>query len=293
MFGGDGSAMICRFCGSRNGAEDHRCWRCGRRPEDTLTGEYMLHRTEGQLAVQPQPETAAEPPRRRAVFARAVQVPLFQDRPAPNVIPFESYAPVEPKPRPKPAANRTSQPRRAPRPRVSEDQGTLDFLPPAPPKPRTLATTVEAVIYCDAPVASRLHRLVAAALDWSLVIIAYGLFLLAFRLLGGGFALTPASIVVFASVLPLFGLTYAVMWTWAGSETAGMTWTGLHLLTFDGFPPDRRHRLLRLAGSSLSLLTAIGLLWSLVDEELLGWQDHISRTFPTPQALDHQVLRRR
>ncbi len=285
--------MVCGFCGSRSRAGEHRCWRCGRRPDDTLTGEYTLHPTEGQLAVQLQPATVAEPPRRRMGLGRAVQFPLFQDRPAPNVIPFESYAPVEPKPRQRSTAARTGAGRRAPKPRAVEEQGTLDFLPAAPPKPRTLATTVEAVIYCDAPVASRLHRMVGAALDWSLVTIAYGIFLLAFRLLGGELALNPICLATLGAVLPLFGVVYGLMWCWAGRETAGMQFAGLRLLTFDGFTPGRRQRLLRLAGSSLSLVTLLGLLWSLVDEELLGWQDHISRTFPTPRALDHQVLRRR
>jgi hypothetical protein len=34
-------------------------------------------------------------------------------------------------------------------------------------------------------------------------------------------------------------------------------------------------------GSCLSVCTAVGLLWLLVDEESLAWQDHISGTFPT------------
>jgi hypothetical protein len=37
----------------------------------------------------------------------------------------------------------------------------------------------------------------------------------------------------------------------------------------------------------------LGLLWSLADEESLAWQDHISRTFPTPTAADTLVFRRR
>jgi len=255
-----------------------------------LTGDYTLHRTEGQLAVKLQPEAVPEPPRPRANFARAIQVPLFQERPAPNVIPFESYAPVEPKPRQRSSSTGTRRPPRRP---VPEEQGTLDFLPPAPPKPRTLSTTVEAVIFCDAPVASWPHRMIASALDWSMVTIAYGLFLVVYWLLGGGFVLNRANMAVLGSVLPLFALLYGFVWTWAGKETAGMQWTGLHLLTFDGFPPDARQRLVRLAGSSLSLCSGLGLLWSLVDEESLGWQDHISRTFPTPARLDDQVLRRR
>jgi uncharacterized RDD family membrane protein YckC len=218
-------------------------------------------------------------------------VPLFQDRPASNVIPFESYAPVEPKPRQRAAS---TAPRRAPRRPVPEGQGTLDFLPPAPPKPRTLGTTVEAVIFCDAPVASAPHRVIAAALDWSIVVIAYGLFLTVYRLMGGEFVLNKVNIAVLGAVLPLFAVMYTLLWTWAGKEPLGMQWAKLRFLTFDGFPPDRKQRLMRMAGSALSLVTGgLGLLWALVDEESLGWQDHISRTFPTPAGLDEQVLRRR
>ena len=283
--------MICGFCGSRNADGEHRCRRCGRRPDDTLTGDYMLHPTEGQLAVAARPARArVEEPPRRMNFTRAVQVPLFQDRPAPNVIPFEAYAPVEPLPKPR---QRTASPRPARRaPRVPEEQGALDFLPPAPPKPRTLPTTVEAQIFCDAPVAVRLHRAVAAGLDASLVVIAYGLFLLAYRLMGGQFALDRTSIAMLGAVLPLLGMVYGLMWCWAGRESAGMQWTRLRLVTFEGFPPDRKQRLWRFAGSCLSLFSLLGLAWSLLDEESLGWQDHISRTFPTPMALDDQVLRR-
>jgi hypothetical protein len=194
--------------------------------------------------------------------------------------------PVKPRQRPAARAPRRVQP-------VAEGQASLDFLPAAPTKPRTLSTTVEAVIYCDAPVAAKLHRAVAAAFDASMVVIAYGAFLVAFVLLGGQFTLNSTSLLVLGAVLPLLGMLYGLMWGWAGIDSAGMRWTGLHLLTFEGFPPDRRQRFERFAGSCLSLFTGLGLLWSLVDEEGLGWQDHISRTFPTPKALDQQVLLRR
>jgi uncharacterized RDD family membrane protein YckC len=234
-----------------------------------------------------------EPPLRRPPITRAVQQTLFQ--PASNVIPFEQYAPVEP--RPKQTQPRPSRPQRR-SPRAVEGQGMLDlqppeFLPPAPLTPRTLSTTVEAVIYCDSPVASKLHRFVAAALDWSLVLIAYGLFLAAFCALGGHLSLNKINSLMFGGVLLLFGLTYGLIWAISATETPGMKFAQLRLLTFEGFPPDNRQRLMRLMGSSLSLCTVLGLAWSAVDEESLGWQDHISRTFPTPIEFDKQILRRR
>jgi uncharacterized RDD family membrane protein YckC len=285
--------MTCGYCGSRNGEGEHRCRRCGRRPDDTLTGEFTMHRTQGPLAMQPMPVPATEPPLRRPPITRAVQQQLFQ--PASNVIPFEQYAAVETRPR-QASAPRTRPQRRSPR--TIEGQGSLDlqppeFLPPAPPKPRTLSTTVEAVIYCDAPVASKLHRFVAAAVDWSLVFIAYGLFLLVFHAFGGEFTLNKINGLMFGGVLLLFGFAYGLMWALAATETVGMRFAQLRLLTFEGFPPDMRQRLMRLMGSSLSLFTVLGLAWSAVDEESLAWQDHISRTFPTPKEFDKQILRRR
>jgi uncharacterized RDD family membrane protein YckC len=217
-------------------------------------------------------------------FARAVQRPLFQE--SSKVVPIQ---PPRPRSRPetpsKPSARRTS--------RVPEEQGRLDFLPPAPPKPRTLGTTVEAVIYCEAPVATILHRAVAAALDWSMVLIAYGLFLVAFRLMGGEFTLSKTNMLMFGGMLPLIALTYGLFWTIAGTETAGMHWTHLRLTTFDGFPPEAKQRILRFAGSCLSMCTVAGLLWSFADEESLTWQDHISHTFPTPVDFDSQIVQRR
>jgi hypothetical protein len=49
----------------------------------------------------------------------------------------------------------------------------------------------------------------------------------------------------------------------------------------------------RFGASCLSRCTQLGLLWSLADEESLAWQDHISRTFPTPREVDSLVFRRR
>jgi len=174
---------------------------------------------------------------------------------------------------------------------VPEGQGTLDFLPPAPAKPRQLGTTVEAVIYCEAPVATTLHRAVAAALDWCMVLLGYSLFLLGFHALGGQFALTRSNLTMFGGMFLLTGFLYGLMFAWAGVETAGMRWTQLRMTTFDGFPPERRQYLVRFGASCLSRCTQLGLLWSLADEESLTWHDHISRTFPTPSDSRTLVFR--
>jgi hypothetical protein len=52
------------------------------------------------------------------------------------------------------------------------------------------------------------------------------------------------------------------------------------VLDFDGRPPSRKQRLLRIAAGLLSVLPAgIGFLWALMDEEHLTFHDHISQTF--------------
>jgi uncharacterized RDD family membrane protein YckC len=261
-----------------------------------------VHRTDGALAAAPHSETVTAAPEAAAATAardlgHAVQPSLFAARPVSNVIPFESYAGVRGESRPvaaaeprktsaRPSARRSSA-------RDSDVQAALDFLPAAPAVPRTLGTTVEAVIACEAPVATPLHRAVASALDWAMVIIGYGLFLLAYRLAGGAFVLNRATLSVFAGTLPLIAFTYGLFWALACTETPGMRWTQLRFTTFDGVAPERRQRILRFAGSCLSLCTVIGLLWALADEESLNWQDHISRTFPTPLASEMQVFHRR
>ncbi len=246
-----------------------------------------MHRTQGQLAMQPQPVPAEMPPR---PMGRAYQQQLFQQ--SSNVIPIESYIPVEPHTKPRtasaPRANRGPK-----RPKVPEEQGSLDFLAPAPPKPRTLSTTVEAVIFCDAPVAVRLHRAVAAAIDWVMVLLAYGMFLFAFTQMGGSITLNKTNAIVYVGALLAIAFAYGMTWTWAGGETLGMASTRLKLLTFDGYPPDRKQRLIRFAGSALSILTVVGMAWAWADEEGLGWQDHMSRTFPTPRESQNLTMVRK
>lgn len=309
--------MTCMYCGTRNGETEHRCRRCGRRPDDSLTGEFALPQTNGALAAQMQPasasttsdsathhraprlqlepapkRTAAAPPRRPAPRrSLSVQGTLFRDEQQSNVIPIVAYAP-ELADTPRPRNSTVSKPEKRRKPSADE-QAQLDFLPPLPAKPRTLSTNVDAVIYCELPVATTLHRAVASALDWSMVMIAYGLFLMMFRLMGGEFLLTKPNLMVFGGMFLLIGFTYGLLFAVAGAETAGMHWSQLRLTTFDGFPAEKGTRVVRFAAACLSRCTLLGLLWSLADEECLAWQDHISRTFATPRRLESEILRRR
>ncbi len=144
-------------------------------------------------------------------------------------------------------------------------------------------TEVHAVIYCDASVASPAHRMIAAAFDTSMVLIAVGLFLAIFFLSGGMLMLSKQNAPFLMAVAALLTLFYRFLWVLGNGETPGMRFAGLRLLNFDGRSPDRDQRAFRQVASLLSFLSAgLGLVWALVDEESLTWHDHISKTFPTP-----------
>lgn len=137
-----------------------------------------------------------------------------------------------------------------------------------------------------------MHRAIAAGIDCSLALAGYVIFLALYFMLGGEFSWNRLNLEIFSGALLLIGFTYGLVWTLAGADTAGMRYTGLRLTTFEGFPPERRHRVMRFIGACLSLCTVVGRLWSLADEESLTWHDHISRTFPTPLRVRAEVFRR-
>jgi len=283
--------MTCSYCGSRNDELESRCRRCGRKPEDTLNAEFTVHRTQGALATKLRPSlVVAEAPASRPFnLAGAVQGSLF----TPNVIAMPNrVAPRPPRPRANAVVGGKPPARRAPRP-APAGQGEFEFFEPAQTKTKTLGTTVDAVIYCEAPVATPLHRAVAAAIDLTMILMGYGLFLLTFLLCGGAIVVNRPSLLIFTGVFGLIAATYGLFWTVARTESVGMRATHLRLITFDGFTPDGWQRATRLAGTCLSLFSVLGILWSVADEEGLGWQDHISRTFPTAHELESRVFRRR
>jgi len=142
------------------------------------------------------------------------------------------------------------------------------------------------MIYCDAPVAQPVHRLLASALDFSMIVIALGLFLTTFHLMGGTVVLNSMTAALYGGIGVVLWFFYAALFSVCGADTPGMVWMGLRLVNFEGDRPDRDQRIYRILGSVLGFLSAgLGLIWSLVDEEQLTWHDHISRTFPSPVHL--------
>jgi uncharacterized RDD family membrane protein YckC len=257
-------------------------------PADTLdTQEFLRLRDQQQ-----QPAAKTEPP---------VQSALFTGQP-PKVIQFDQWrrqpqSPVVTAPPPvNPAPARTAQRRQTKHTpgRSTVEQARLDFIPAPPSKTRKLKTDVDAQIFCDQPVATTTHRFVAAAIDAAMILIGFGLVLVTCQLMGGSFGTGKQFWMGLGLTFTLVSLFYGLVWAITGRETAGMHFTDLRLITFDGFPLDARSRALRFASTWLSFCSAgLGLLWAMADEENLTWHDHISKTFPTIREVPRSFVKQR
>jgi uncharacterized RDD family membrane protein YckC len=305
--------MDCKHCGFTIGDDDHRCQRCGRRvtgvviaappgysganalamaptPNLTLdTQEFLRVRRDAQAAAN----QTTEPPAQTTLFAAAAGVGG-----APKIIQFDQWqrhqarpavavAPAPPRPAPRKQTKHVAG-------RSTVEQATLDFIPAPPSKTRKLKTDVDAQIFCDQPVATPTHRFVASAIDAAMILIGFGLVVLMVQFLGGAFGTGKEFWIGLGATFALVTLFYGLLWAIMGRETAGMHFTDLRLITFDGFPLDARSRALRFASTWLSFCSAgLGLLWAVADEESLTWHDHISKTFPTVREVPRSFVKQR
>jgi uncharacterized RDD family membrane protein YckC len=295
--------MQCKDCGFLNGEDDHRCLRCGRRLSGIVVAAPPGYSGANALApaVMMSDDTAEFPvgaggsapqavPAQPTLFANYSQV-------SPNVIPFDKrerqsaprQTPIVAAPQPRAVVRRSSSSTPP-----SDAQGRLDFIPASPLKGRKLKTDVEAQVFCDQPVATPMHRLVASAIDGVIILFGFALLVTLFEVLGGSFGPGKALWIGLGVVLALVSMLYGLIWAIAGRETAGMRFTDLQLITFDGFQVDPRSRALRFASTWLSFCSAgLGLLWAVADEENLTWHDHISKTFPTIREVPGTFVRQR
>jgi uncharacterized RDD family membrane protein YckC len=311
--------MHCEYCGSINGEDDHRCLRCGRRMTGVAIAAPQSYRGATALAMaeEPLPETEPAPahaPEQSPLFAASV--------PSQKVIPFEQLqrqvaarlAPSQPAlpakaAEQKSAAPATGLPRASARKMSTPSgQGNFDFRPDVPQGERILATGVPAQVYGDGRVAPPVRRLTAGAMDVSMVLLGFGAFTGAARFAGsylassvtGGdthgsaFGSGKAVWITMAAALVLISLFYGLIWAIARRETAGMNWTQLQLVTFDGSALEGRDRAVRFVSAWLSYCSGgLGLLWALADEESLAFHDHISKTYPAEKTTSRILVRPR
>ncbi len=208
--------------------------------------------------------------------------------PAPDNLIVFHRPPLEPPLVPRPSRDELAEPVNS-RPRileVPEDmmptvQGSLfaeihlDPIEVEVPTPR-------AEIEVPLPVAEISDRLLAGVADAGIVLV-------------GGVLFSACAWMALPEVphtRPFFlGLVVATIVLWAvyqhlflmgAGQTPGMKLRGLRLSTFDGRTPSWRERANRAHFACFSMASAaLGFLWAYVDQDMLCWHDHVSRTFPT------------
>ncbi|MEO7142986.1 MAG: RDD family protein [Bryobacteraceae bacterium] len=287
--------MDCSYCGANNQGDEHRCHRCQRRLRQGRSAPESYPLTTATApayapsAYSPTEQPAPSPVRANASYQRTLFHEMPQMMPTPAGSPSRRDVLARPaKPAGQAPENHVV---RAPRPLTrgsSAGQQSLDFFVPSMDRGSAIA---DQAVGCGAPVAGRIHRAIANCLDISMVVMALGLFLVTFSLGGGDIVLNRQTVPFFAGIAILLALFYHFLFCLGDGDTPGMRWAALRLLNFDGHEPSREQRFYRMVGTCVSLMAlGLGVLWALVDEETLTWHDHMSKTFPTPNApSDSQV----
>lgn len=157
-------------------------------------------------------------------------------------------------------------------------------LPLAQETATSRAEQQDGILACDARVAGAGSRALAFVVDLSLVIAAAGGVITGFILWSDVPLDGRSAAILCGGGLLLVWLLYQLLWCAANLDTAGMRWLRLRCVDFNGcLLAGPRQRLVRLGMTCLGTLAAgLGLVWALVDEDGLAWQDHVSKTFPTP-----------
>jgi uncharacterized RDD family membrane protein YckC len=240
---------------------------------DTLhqTGHDTVEMAAPVIPAPPGPQLVPETPKRPAE--------RHSERPSGPGFQGNLFGPVAAQRRPADTAISAPSPKKSRMRRDHSQQQILNFQDARAYKP------VQSAVYCNEPLALGAHRAMAAAIDISIVVAALGVFYGTFRAIGAELVVTKATAPYYIAATLLIAIFYRALFCIADFDTPGLSWTGLKLISFEGRPPTRRHRWLRLLGGFISTIAAgIGLLWALVDEEKLTWQDRISTTFPTPRC---------
>ncbi len=129
------------------------------------------------------------------------------------------------------------------------------------------------------------HRAMAGLVDFSLTLAAFLLFIVVFaasttHLPSGRVALAGAG-AIFLAMWVLYQLLFFSL----TDATPGMRYAKIALCTFGDENPSRAAMRVRIAAMLLSALPlGLGFLWSLFDEDSLGWHDRITRTYQRSYA---------
>ncbi len=128
------------------------------------------------------------------------------------------------------------------------------------------------------------QRLYAGLVDCTLVAASAAVCIAASYKLLPKLPLTKPLLLTLAAAPVLLWAIYEYLFIMYGGRTVGMRMAGIRLCSFKGGTPlwrQRRSRVIGLYFSTASLM--MGLLWALVDVDMLCWHDRISRTYLTSE----------
>ncbi|MBY0506132.1 MAG: RDD family protein [Bryobacteraceae bacterium] len=255
--------ISCRFCGTSNAREDDRCFRCGRR----------LHLANARSAPDSYRATTVHEVDRPPVSVEAAPLPpptiALSSGAAARMAPIVDLAPTRPA---------TGLPGEG-------DWGSLSFQ-----QARDRERAPESDIYTDHAVAPLAARMMAGFFDTLVMLGAFGLMAIAYALMTRDLGADPVPGTLLGwtiyGVLALAVIVfYRSLFILAGTDSPGMRWAGLRLVTFDGDQPATQDRFMRVAWGAFSALPlGLGLFWAWFDQERLTWHDLLSKTFPSPDT---------
>ncbi|MFZ0661047.1 MAG: RDD family protein, partial [Acidobacteriaceae bacterium] len=130
------------------------------------------------------------------------------------------------------------------------------------------------------PVAPLRDRLTAAVVDIALVASAFTMFLMVFLACTVNPPTGKPALV--ASALTFVGFLTLYQWLFFtfAEGTPGMRYAKIALCTFDDENPARKSLQCRIGACFLAALPlGLGFLWAFVDDDRLGWQDRMTRTY--------------
>jgi uncharacterized RDD family membrane protein YckC len=158
---------------------------------------------------------------------------------------------------------------------ISLNQGLLPFEAVEAPS----TTLLEDVLSQGLTAAPLSSRMVAAAIDALFVLGCFLLFLGIVFFLPDFAFLTKSSFLGLAAVLAMIATTYLFLFIATGTQTLGMEYENLKLVSFEDRSPSAKEIGLRVFGSFTSLgCFALGYIWAFFDPDRLTWHDRISKT---------------
>jgi hypothetical protein len=133
-------------------------------------------------------------------------------------------------------------------------------------------------------VASAARRMVSAAVDGLLLMTGVALAgAVAVHVAGSPFSHAPLPMLAgtAAGTLAVFTVIYRLLFFTLNEATPGMRATRISFCTFDERSPKRKFMRRRLIATLVAAAPlGMGLLWTLLDSDRLGWHDRISRMYP-------------